>query len=79
MLKVSFSVVARVGNAKENLVALLEQIDGFRSLVLVRRLLPALGIILLKIKAWVYNVPLNPKLKSVPKRFFSSHILLLYH
>jgi len=44
------SVVARVGNAKENLVALLEQIDGFRSLVLVRRLLPALGIILLKIK-----------------------------
>jgi len=41
---------ATSGNAKENLVAILEQLDGFRAVSLVRRILPAMSIILMKIK-----------------------------
>ena len=43
-------VCAQRGNAKENLIAFLEQIDGFKSGVKVRRCLPGLAVVLTKIK-----------------------------
>lgn len=43
-------VAAEKGNAKENLIAFLEQIDGFGSEMKVRRCLPGLSVVLSKIK-----------------------------
>ena len=43
-------ILAQKGNAKENLIALLEHLEGFKTLKLVRRVLPALAITLMGIK-----------------------------
>jgi len=43
-------VAAKKGNAKENLIAFLEQIDGFGDRMKVRRCLPGLSVVLSKIK-----------------------------
>ena len=44
------SLAGKVSSAKEILIALLEQLDQFKSSLAVTRLLPALGISLLRIK-----------------------------
>ena len=44
------NLAGKVSSAKEVLIALLEQLDQFKSSLAVTRLLPALGISLLRIK-----------------------------